>query len=427
MMRIFKIDFRLNILFFIAFLASIFVGFYVGIIQFPDSEGYLQMDIFRSAGYPLLLKFHHIISGDFYLCATIITQLLFLFYAIFVLLNTLCLTVLKNAWSLAILFLILVLPVFYEFHISFTILSEAIAYPLYLLVISQLISGFFFKKTKHFYVGLVLLLLLISVRGQFLFVVVVYLLSFILFFRHSVLSRKTLLLIGATVLVPFVSVAIDVSYHFFKHDMSVTTPWTGIQIAALPFFVSKEADANLFEDAQEKSYFTHVFQKLKTKNLLMSQVPKDAQVMNFYYEKYTTICNGTINADGEIFFVSLKTSHQKTVANDKMSAKIALKLFAKNWKEYAKIYFKNVSFGFGTNKYFLLMLLFLGLSIYKILNNDFLFYWIIFMGSLCAIGNVLIVSFAEPAQSRYVFYNNWVLIGFFLIFVEHLKKPQNAN
>ena len=427
MMRIFKIDFRLNVLFFITFLASIFVGFSVGIMLFPDSEGYLQMDIFRSAGYPLFLKFHHIIFGNYYLFATIISQFLFLFYAILWLLNTLYLTVLKSTWSIAILFLILVLPIFYEFNLSFSILSEAIAYPLYLLVISQLISGFFFKKTMHFYIGLVLLLLLISVRGQFLFVFVVYFLSIILFFRHSLLSRKTLLLIGATVLVPFVSVAIDVSYHFLKHNMAVTTPWTGIQIAALPFFVSEESDANLFEDAQEKAYFTNVFQKLKSKNLLLSQVPKDTQVMNFFYEKYTTICNGTINADGEIFFIALKTLNQKTVANDRMSAKIATKLFAKNWKEYAKIYFKNVGFGFGTNKYFLMMLLFLVLSVYKILSNDFLFYWLIFIGSLCAIGNVLIVSLAEPAQSRYVFYNNWVLIVFFLIFVEHLKKPQNVS
>jgi hypothetical protein len=37
-------------------------------------------------------------------------------------------------------------------------------------------------------------------------------------------------------------------------------------------------------------------------------------------------------------------------------------------------------------------------------------------------GNVFIVSIAEPATNRYLFYGNWILISFFLLLLNESTK-----
>ena len=410
----------------------IFLGvfaYHTGILYFPDSDGYLNMDIYRSAGYPLFLQIHRFIFGANYLAVVVIIQLLFVLYSCLHFVQSLKKTVLQNNYFLFLVFFILCVPLFYEFKLANKIMSEALAYPLYLLSLSQLILGIFRKSVRNFYFGLLFILAAIFVRGQFLYVVVVYFVSILIVFKSILLQKDKILLLACTFSLPFIAVATDISYHYFKHDIATTTPWTGIQIATMPFFVADTDDANLFIDEYEKRYFAFIHKKISDKKLLFDQVPKrNKEVMTFYFEKYTFICNGTINADGEIFFNNLSTDNEKVVANDKMSAKMVLPLILDNYEKYIKMYFRNIAFGFGSNKYFLMYILLACFSFYHIIKNDKSFLWIVFIGSLCTIGNILLVSFAEPSESRYVFYNNWVLITIFIVLFDNIKHIEaNGN
>lgn len=405
----------------------IFLGMFfyrTGLLFFPDSEGYINMDIYRSLGYPMFLQIHRYVFGSNYLQAAIITQFLLVLYSFFYFVQALKKTFLQNDYFLLIIFFLLCIPLFYEFKVANIILSEAVAYPLYLLSISQLFLGVFHKKVKHFYFGLLFTLLAVLVRGQFLFLIPVFIASILIAFRTNLLKKNIILLLASTVLLPFAAVATDISYHYIKHDIAATTPWTGIQIASLPFFVSDATDHKIFKNSKEQKYFTYIHTKLSDKNLLYSQIPNDKGTMIFYIEKYTAICNGTINSDGEMLFNNLKSDNEKVVANDIMSTKMAVPLIINNYEKYIKMYLQNIGFGFGTNKYFLLYLLLLGFSFFQIIKNQKSFFWIIFICCLCAIANILLVSLAEPSQSRYVFYNNWVLITIFLILFENLKSEK---
>lgn len=403
----------------------IFVGIFfyqTGVLFFPDSDTYLNMDIIRSLGYPTFLQIHRFIFGAIYLHVVVIIQLLFILYSCFHFVQSLKKNILQNNYFLFVIYVLLCFPLLYEFKLANKIMSEALAYPLYILSLSQLICGVFSKNVRHFYFGLLLIFSAIVVRGQFLFVVVVYIVAILIAFKSNLLQKDKILLLACTFSLPFIAIATDISYHYFKHDIATTTPWTGIQISTMPFFVADSEDAKLFIVESEKRYFTFVHKKISNKNLLLDQVPKkNKEVMTFYFEKYTIICNGTINADGETLFNNLRSSNEKVVANDKMSARMVLPLILDNYKKYIKMYLRNIAFGFGSNKYFL-MYFFLGcFSCYHIIKNDTSFLWIVFIGSFCTIANIFLVSFAEPSESRYVFYNNWVLITIFMVLFDNIK------
>ena len=226
---------------------SLFLVFKTGPINFPDSQGYLNMDIYRSLGYPSFIAFHKWLFGSKYMSLLLFSQFSLTTFSIFYLKNKIAYHLKLSQWSSLLVFLLLFVPVFYEIKVINAILSEALAYPLYLLLIANLLEFITKKHFKNIIYSSLLLLILIQVRGQFMFVVIVLILAILISKTGNSYNKKHWISIITFVTIPFLSIGIDVAFHKIKHHKATTTPWTGIQTASLPFYVSNKDDYKVLD------------------------------------------------------------------------------------------------------------------------------------------------------------------------------------
>ena len=239
-----------------------------------------------------------------------------------------------------------------------------------------------------------------------------------------IFKKKSLLLIIATISIPLLAIGTDILFHKTQHNQAITTPWTGIQIATMPFFVADESDYSIFETKEKQDYFKYVYEKIAQKKLLLKQVPELTDKIEFYTNNYALICNSTINENGEEFLSKKLSSEEKTILNDQITASMTVPLIKDNFKKWIGIYIRNIIKGFGSSMNLILFLTLLFLSTFTLIKKENNGSKFLIIGCLLTIGNIMLVSLAEPAMSRYVFYNNWVLIAIVLFLFQNtfLKK-----
>lgn len=387
-----------------------------GALYSQDSLGYLNMDIYRSSGYPLFIAFHKLIFGSFFIFILLLSQFAINIYGIFFITKNISNCLSLSKWNSNFLLILLSIPFFYEIKVINKILSEALAYPLFLLIIGNILNFITFKNFKNIYFSFLLLLILIQVRGQFLFLVPVLVIAVLISKINKKYSNNHWIAIAIALSIPFLSIGNDIAFHKTAHNKAITTPWTGIQISALPFFVSKPNDYLIFESKLQQEYFKYIYSNLEKKKLLSSQVPEyPLSKIDFYYANYVEIANNIIGNSGEDFFKNKYAPDDLVVVNDKMSASITLTLIKNNFIDWSKLYFQNITKGIGSAKYLILSLLLLLFSLFKIIKDNNLIAKFIFIGTLLIIGNITLVALAEPATSRYCFYTNWILISIVMV------------
>lgn len=382
----------------------------------PDSEGYLNMDIYRSMGYPVFLKLFTIF-GSYQLYFVKVFQIIFTISSAIYLTNTLKKALQLQYIFLYILYIFLLIPLVYEQKVGNFIISEGIAYPLYLVVIATLLTCFLLDKKKYFYVSLLGLFILIQVRGQFLFIVPLIILTIVAKYKIKLFQLENLKLVLITLLLPFLSIFTDIVFHKTQHNYAETTPFTGIQIVSLPFYISKKMDVSCLKTPTQKAYFSYIYTALENRKILLStHTDLTINDIDTYYKNYTKIANETLSQKGDLFFKSAKSNNQKTILNDQLTREITLPLIQQNYQLYLKLYFQNITKGIGSAKYLLLILLLFLLATLKIIQTKFTpKFGFIYMSTLAILGNLLIVGLAEPVISRYVFYNNWILVTIVLL------------
>lgn len=406
----------------IYFLISLFTLVFVlsqGAIYFPDSLGYLKMELFRSCGYPFFIAINQFLFGEIFISTLIFFQFLATLLASLFLARSIRESVKLNKWLAIILFVGLLLPIFSGIKSANLILSEAIAYPLYLFIIGNVVLGINLKQNKNFYFSFILTFILILVRGQFLFLIPILLFAVFLTYDKFILNKKNLFLIISIIAIPFLAVSTDVIFHKLRHNQAVTTPWTGIQIVTIPFFVSDKDDYLIFENKDQQEYFKFIYNKLEQKKLLLNQIPKNRDKIDFFFKNYCNISNFTINDDGVKFFNEKLSDEEKIVRNDKMTSSITIKLIKNNFSKWITIYKNNIIVGFGEVKDLFLILILLLLSfLFLFHRKQFALKFIIFL-SFLTIGNIFLVAIAEAVIKRYTFYNNWIVIAIVLVLFQY--------
>lgn len=376
----------------------------------PDSDGYLKMDIIRSCGYPFFTSFHKMIFGIHYLNAIVFSQLILLLYAAYFFSVNICADLMVNKYITGFTFFLLLVPAFYDIKIVNAILSEGLAYPLYLIVITFFLKALLQKQFKNYYFAFFFTYVLLLVRSQFIFLLLVFLICIILSEKKFLITKKSIFRILTILSIPIFVIFTDILFHKIKHNSAVKTPWTGIQIATLPFFVSDEDDYLLFEEKPQQEYFKFIYSALKEKKLLQNQISQKEDPIETYYNNYILISNETISDKGNTFFDTTFSRQKKIILNDKITISMTLPLIKHNFVKWIKLYFKNCTKGIGTFKNLLLsIVLLLGSATVLLKRNSKLLEFIVFC-NLLLIGNVMVVALAEPATARYMFYNNWIML-----------------
>lgn len=363
------------------------------------------MSLQRSAGYSLFIALQKFLFGSWVIEAVIATQFLLIVGAGFFFSNHLKSILNFNRWQTFFVFVILLIPCFYEIRSVNSILSEGLAYPLYLFILGNLLKSLVDKNLRFFYHSLLLLLLLILIRNQFVFVILVMLLIAAFTF-----DKKAIPILLTLFLLP-VSILIDMAYHKTVNGYFVTTPWTGVQTAALPFYVSGKNDAEIFQNENDRAYFEFIRKRLAEKKLLLENVPADSNPTDFYFDSYINISIATIYLEGQEFNTKDLSTDEKLIRNDEINKRMTIQLIRENFAKWFTVYFKNFTNGLGSAKIMIVHLLIVILSAlafwksrYDVVAKTFLVW------GLLTFANSALVAIAEPTTSRYMFYHNWILI-----------------
>ncbi len=412
-------------IFFIAFL--VVLNKPVEILK--DSTGYMEMSLIRLPVYPIFLYLVHKICGDIYLSVVVFLQFLLLIIAAYNLIKTLRnLFPINNWWFFLLAFLVL-LPALYNINVCNRILSESLAYPLYLIVFAHLIKAFVKRELKPLLYAIPLLLLLLLVRGQFIFIVGGgILVSFYILWKQKNIVRKSWI-IGLFLILPILAGLMDKTYHFIVHHHFVATPWTGIHLLTPALFVANKENVSVFSTEEEKGFFKQIFDSLENKNLTLSTLKEEdkSESTIFYIQNFTKITNATIFNEGRYFFKTPVEDAETFIKLDTLSSKMTFPLVKKNFGSWAKLYIQNFNYGLDGAKYVLMYVLLCGISLFFLFRKNLAETKFIFLGSLFVLLNVAVIAIGMHTIKRFTFYNDWILFFILFLLLDRLLTKKLSN
>ena len=393
-------------------------------IYFPDSTGYLNMMINRTPGYPIFLKLINSIFGSNFEVALRFIQTAIGCFSICVFIRKIQkIQLLRNFYCCA-LALVLLLPFLFGLRIGNSVLSEALSYSLYILVIGYFIAFFVSKNKKELYFALPILGLLLITRYQFVYLIPVALLMILWVSLKEKQWKQYRLLLLLFLCLPMVTSLVDRTYHKVVHSHFISTPWTGMNIITAAFYVSDAEDEAIFEDAQEKQFFQNTYKDLASKKLnihhLEGRNTTDKTLV--YVKEFASITMGPIFKNGNAVLDETLSEDEKYIALEKMTTSMSKPLILDNFSEWTKLYIGNLIYGFGGVKQVVLYVLILLFSFIGVLKYNTKTYKILLLISMLFIGNLILVAIGMHTIIRFTFYNDWVLFLTIFILLNSLNK-----
>lgn len=199
----------------------------------------------------------------------------------------------------------------------------------------------------------------------------------------------------------------------------------GIEMISTQVYVAKVDNLSLFKNENERDYFSYIFQKAEEKGLNY----KACTLPWHFWAKHYTDVQSLIQKETSLYFKNKFKDEALNPKNVKymntLLVSVASKLFFANYKDFLKLYISKIYI--GVKDYHFLILIFSIFIIFLILS--FINYseqkFFIFIVSLAAILNYMLVAIFEYITNRYMFYTNNLLISLVLIFIiEYFKKAK---
>jgi len=408
---------RFKTLLYLVFAVVFFLVMRQEVVLFSDSGGYIDGDIIRSPTYPLFLDILQGVFGSYFNTATAFFQVIFGFIAVYYFITSLKKALKLHPLWLLLMALLVLSPYVYNHHVANRFLSEALSYPLYLLVVSRFFLLLAKGEKRYVWQAIPLLFLLVLTRNQFLYIVPIALLS-IGWLAYSAKAYKRWLFPAlALIVLPFVSSLADKTYHSIRHDAFVSTPWTGLHLLTPAMFVADKEDGTIFTSEKEKRLFDSLYSSLAKKQLNIHHLPPEdaSQATAVYRENFSDIANHTIYDEGKEIVAPNETVNNKYIFLDAVTKSMAMPLIMDNFGPWLKVYLQNFVFAFGTARDVLLILILLGFGIFILLKNKSIDAKIIMLACSLLLANAAIVSIGMHTIKRFTFYNDWVV--FLIIFI----------
>jgi O-antigen ligase len=395
-------------------------------IYFPDSTGYLNMNIIRTPGYPLFLNSIKSIFGSNFETALLFIQTAFGCFSIYFLIQKIRSVQLLNHFLCCCFALVLLLPFLVSLKIGNNILSEALSYALYLIITGYYLTFFISKNKKELYYAIPVLGILLITRYQFIYLIpVALLLIFWINFKEKKWKQYTLPILLFLCL-PIVTSLVDRTYHKVVHDHFVSTPWTGMNIITAGFYVADAEDVAIFESEQQKEFFSKTYEGLieKKLNIHHLELTNIESKTTFYMHHFAAITMGPIFKNGKAVLDETLSENEKYIALEKMTTSMAKPLILDNFSEWRRIYIGNMIVGFGGFKQFLLYIFIALLSFIGIIKHNTKLYKILMLISVLLISNLVLVAVGMHAITRFTFYNDWVIFLTVFILLNSLNKKK---
>lgn len=393
----------------------------------PDSNSYIDNSITRAPIYPLFIDFCRWFAGESYLTAILLIQLIFGFYSII----TFCFYIQKTfkipLWLFYLLSLILFTPYLPDLAIGNFVLTEGLAYPMFLIVSKYLFRSVIMKSTRDAIIYFILCIPLILIRGQFLFLYPVSILLLIYLFINAQNGKKRVILLTVVFIVCVITTDIsERCYNYVEHSRFVKAPFTGIQLLTPALFISDETDKEIFTDVAQRQLFENWFEEMKNNKANINYPEQEGQVeVEHFLNKYNVICWQIVAPSMSKAPLAKTETKDSWINFDKVATHMAISLIKDNWKGYiflnsqncivglSQIFFDNVKL---TILLFWLLCYILIINLILIIYGDnnpiYLFSFFVIVIHFTNLGAV---SLVEPILVRYAFYTN-VLIKVIIIF-----------
>lgn len=400
-----------------------------GVILTPDSGTYISLSPVRIGLYPLTILLFQSIFKGYALQALVVFQLGFAIATSYHVA-----TFLRSTFNLPAfmhwVFIATFLSPLIVFKSANEIMSEGLAYPLFLVSSYFLLKGVVSKNIKYLLVFSFSIFLLSFTRQQYLFFYVVGLITLLYFcFFEKGFNKKIkfFLAIIFSCCLLFVS---EKTYHYIYHSSFSGTPFTGIQLLIRPLYVSAMDSYKTFEEPKQREFVKEVMQEIFNRNL-MDQDPHKRELTGFTLH-YNTICHQISSPLlGKIWQPQVNEStmnHLQTI--NQQTIDISLKLIKINLLHYIKSYTKDVIHGFGGYILWGFVLFTSLLCFIAIFSNRYLsiFYPLFIITTLMHLGNLLIICFFEPPLFRYTYSTGLLLASMLLIMsYQYVNKLSHSS
>lgn len=399
-----------NYKYFILF--AFIVTFFFCIIKDPivsaDTLSYTWAQFYRFPGFVICINIFILIFGKAdYGVFLVGFNLIIGFLAIYYTLKKFSEFLKLNIWAKTILFLVLLSPYFTSLLVANRLLSEGLAYPLYILCITFSVAFLFKGERSKIYLLAISFILLALTRGQF--ILLPFIVAFIYIIKHKkqVLTKPHIYFLIILFLLPVISSTLDKTYRKIAYNHFEKTPFSYVNAITLPLFVSKKEDVLLFKNKDEKNIFEMSYNRIDSLNLLSSKV----EGSNFdkfwvYYNNIPEICNHNIHTQGSNYYINQGfTLSESYLLTEQSCKKMMPQLIKSNYKTYISLYYNNLIYGYKSVFIFVFFLIILLFSTYKVFINYNKIDVFLFFAASLIISNSFIVAVACHSKSRYVFYN----------------------
>ncbi|MGV6829963.1 MAG: hypothetical protein ACWA5P_00185 [bacterium] len=395
-----------------------------GAIYYLDSYAFLDMRFNRSVLYSSFLKLYTTIFGSYFEWPVVFSQLLLILFGVYYTTNSLDRIFEFKRISFTIILVMMLSPVFYWHLTANKLLSEALAYPLFLTVFSGSFNYAIYKRIKDVYRVAIALLLLLLCRGQFIVLVPLLLFGLILVNRKQFNKKHLLVGLVLLILTPFINGLITKSYNKVVHGYFVSNAMTYVHLVSADFYISQSSNTDLFENEDAQNYFKLVHNSLNDAGLTREKVVlNELDDQEFYEDNFSKICNERVHEIGLDYFKNKGFNYydQNIYLNDLCKGMFPVLLKA-NYKNRIKLFLKNFKTTYGGSKYLILFAILFLIAIWKLRNSSEPFYTFVSLGLGFMLVNNLLIAFVMYPNNRYTFYFDWLIFAVVLILLENRNK-----
>ena len=392
-----------------------------------DTYSYLRAMPYRQMGYVIFLKsFSYVFGSYFEELVVLIHAIVSLFGVHYFYKQVSSIFNLNNILKF-ILVGILLIPFFSPLLIANNLCSEGLGYGLYLLFIAIGLNILFKNKRKDIKFYVIVFLVLVSVRSQFLISTLIFAGVYFLMYRKSLFQRKHLLTITIFCGLVLVASISERSYHKLKDGFFKPTPLGFTSASTAPIYISDTTDYLLIDKKDYREILKMSYNTLTNKDLLLkpNQTPEEDYL--FFHKNLPKICNQTVREEGVAYYFkqTVPEGWSENQANSYpfFEAEAACKVYTftlikAHFKKWVQLFYTNLTYGF----YSPLILFFVVIMFFfSLIKTTFYYqkkYAVLFLLSSLILSNALFIAFASHSIQRYLFYNYALL---FLLFISTLK------
>ncbi len=416
----------------LALIALVFVVNKESILS-HDSNAYFGMWPYVSAGYPFFLRGLNFLVGDAYATAAIALQFVAVIGSIYVFVKHFLSQFSLQTYQLIILMCLLFYPIFdSNIYAVNNISTEGLSFALFLQVIYFSYLSFIKRNFKSYIILMALTVLLITIRGQFQFLIPVFIsIEVLLWWKEKQLKWKHYILIF---MIPLLVFSIDNVYHKVVQKQYFSTPFAWTAFVTSVFFVSDDSDVQYLETEEQKIIFKLVKQQFKKKGIGYQdhkyfEEPIDYNYFFYHYE-FPTLCNQTVQQDVVNYYLKGKENNVKNAVHaylnaERINKQLFIKLVPHVFTKWVGLVFQNFKTGIGGMSVVLLYIISLFLLLkrfYERKENIILFCIFLLLAILV---NRVVISLSIHGLTRYFFYTHWMVV--FLLFLGINKVSENVE